>query len=135
MYFYVFVAILLFSAIFCRNNKMYKIVYTLNTAILLFLLFTTIDCFYDFYVKPDTSYLAVLPFIIGLFILFSTLRACMKISAWDRVIPFLSMGSIFIWSMDVISGSGIVRVVGDVLIGIVSAITMIYFYIRNIKKQ
>ena len=114
---------------------MYKIVYTLNTAILLFLLFTTIDCFYDFYVKPDTGYLAVLPFIIGLFILFSTLRACMKISAWDRVIPFLSMGSIFIWSMDVISGSGIVRVVGDVLIGIVSAITMIYFYIRNIKKQ
>lgn len=135
MYFYILVSVLLFSAIFCRNNKMFKVVYTLNTAILLFLLFTTIDCFYDFYVKPDTGYLAVLPFIIGLFILFSTLRACMKISVWDKAIPFLSMGSIFIWSMDVISGGGIVRVVGDVLIGIVSAITMIYFYIRNIKKQ
>ena len=112
---------------------MFKIIYTINTAILLFLLFTTIDCFYDFYIKPDTGYLFALPFIMGLFILFSILRACMKISAGDKVIPFLSIGSIFIWSIDAISGAGVVRVVGDIFIGITSAIAMIYFYAKTIK--
>ena len=133
MYFYILIAILFFSAIFCRNNKMFKIVYTLNTAILLFLLFAAIDCFYDFYIKPDTGYLFALPWIMGLFILFSILRACMKISAWDKAIPFLSIASIFVWSMDVISGGGIIRVIGDCVIGITSMIATIYFYVKNIK--
>ena len=135
MYFYILVAMLLLSAIFCRNKKMFKFIYTINTAILLFLLFVIIDCFYDFYIKPDTGYLFIVPWVMGLFILFSILRACMRISKWDKLIPFLSLMSIFIWSMDVISGGGIVRVVGDGLIGIVSFIAMIYFYIRNIKTN
>ena len=133
MYFYILIAVLLFLAIFCRNDKMFKIIYTINTAILLFLLFTTIDCFYDFYIKPDTGYLFALPFIMGLFILFSILRACMKISVWDKIIPFLSIGCIFIWSMDAISGTGVVRVIGNTLIGIISMIATIYFYIKTIK--
>ena len=133
MYFYILIVFLLFSAIFFRNDRMFKFIYTINTAILLFLLFVIIDCFYDFYIKPDTGYLFALPFIMGLFILFSILRSCMKISAWDKIIPFLSIGSIFIWSMDAISAGGIVRVIGDIFIGIVSAISMMYYYIKTIK--
>ena len=135
MLFYIFVAIWLFSAIFCRNKKMFKIVYTIDTAILLFLLVTTIDCFYDFYIKPDIGYLFVLPWIMILFILFSILRACMKISIWDRIVPFLSIVSIDIWSMDTISGGGIARVIGDILLGAVCTITMVFFYIKTIKTN
>ena len=133
MYFYTLITILLLSAIFCRNKKMFKLIYTINTAVLLFLLFVIIDCFYDFYIKPDIGSLFIVPWVMGLFILFSILRACMKISAGDKVIPFLSIGSIFIWSIDAISGNGIVRVMGDGLIGIVSSIAMIYFYVKTIK--
>ena len=135
MYFYTLVAVLLFSIIFCRNNKMFRIVYTLNTAILLFLLFTTIGCFYDFYIKPDAGYLFALPWIIGLFMLFSILRSCMKISIWDKAVPFLSIVCIFVWSMDAISGGGITRVIGDCIIGIVSVIAKIYFYTKTIKRK
>lgn len=72
---------------------------------------------------------------MGLFVLFSILRACMKISVWDRIVPFLSIVSIFIWSTDSVSGGGVVRVIGDILLGAICTITMVFFYVKTIKTN